>query len=71
MMAGGDPGGVTFTVESALKDLRTMAAEGRSRGLELPLTERAAACFDEANRSGNGPRDAAALTVYWSSRGKR
>jgi 3-hydroxyisobutyrate dehydrogenase len=71
MMAGGDPGGVTFTVESALKDLRTMAAEGRSRGVELPLTERAAACFDEANRSGNGPRDAAALTVYWSSRGKR
>jgi 3-hydroxyisobutyrate dehydrogenase len=71
MMAGGDPGGVTFTVESALKDLRTMAAEGRDRGTELPLTERALACFDEANRNGCGPRDASSLAVYWPSRGQR
>jgi 3-hydroxyisobutyrate dehydrogenase len=71
MMAGGDPGGVTFTVESALKDLRTMAAEGRDRGTELPLTERALACFDEANRNGQGARDASALAVYWPSRGQR
>jgi 3-hydroxyisobutyrate dehydrogenase len=68
MMGGGDPGGATFTVESAVKDLRTMLAEGKDRGLELPLVERTAACFDEANRSGWGDRDGSAIAVYWSSR---
>ena len=32
LMKGADPGGVTFTVDSGAKDLRTMAAEGRKRG---------------------------------------
>jgi len=41
----------------APRTCRTMAAEGRARGLELPLTERAAQCFEEASRSGwGGPR---------------
>jgi 3-hydroxyisobutyrate dehydrogenase len=70
MMNGGDPGGVTFTVDSGAKDLRTMVAEGRSRGLELPLTERALACFEEASRGGWAAGDAAALAVYWSKRTK-
>ena len=30
MMSGGDPGGVTFTVDSGTKDLRTMLAEGKA-----------------------------------------
>ena len=47
-----------------------MAAEGRARGLELPLTERAAQCFEEASRSGWGSRDGSAVTAYWSKRGK-
>jgi 3-hydroxyisobutyrate dehydrogenase len=70
MMNGGDPGGVTFTVDSGAKDLRTMVAEGRARGLELPLTERALACFEEASRGGWAAGDAAALAVYWSKRTK-
>jgi len=69
MMDGGDPGGITFTVDSGVKDLRTMVAEGRARGLELPLTERALACFEEASRSGWAASDAAALAVHWSKRG--
>jgi 3-hydroxyisobutyrate dehydrogenase len=71
MMNGGDPGGVTFTVDSGVKDLRTMVAEGRVRGLELPLTERALACFEEASRGGWAAGDAAAVAVYWSNRTKR
>jgi len=71
MMNGGDPGSVTFTVDSGAKDLRTMVAEGRSRGLELPLTERALACFEEASRDGWAAGDAAALAVYWSKRTKQ
>lgn len=69
MLAGGsDAAGATFTVDSGLKDLRTMAAEGRARGIELPLVERATGCYEEASRSGWGPRDGSAVAVYWSGR---
>jgi 3-hydroxyisobutyrate dehydrogenase len=68
LMKGLDPGDATFTVDSGAKDLRTMAAEGRDRGIELPLVERAAACFEEASRSGWGDRDGSAVAVYWSQR---
>ena len=71
MMSGSDPGGATFTVDSGAKDLRTMLAEAEARGIELPLAERAAACFEEASRSGFGGRDASSVTVYWSKRGQR
>ena len=71
MMNGSEPGGVTFTVDSGVKDLRTMVAEGRARGLELPLTERALACFEEASRSGRAANDAAALAVHWSKRSRQ
>jgi 3-hydroxyisobutyrate dehydrogenase len=70
MMSGGDPGGTTFTVDSGAKDLRAMLAEGQAGGLELPLVERAAACFEEASRSGFGGEDASSVTVYWSKRGQ-
>jgi 3-hydroxyisobutyrate dehydrogenase len=66
----GSGGGATFTIDSGAKDLRTMAAEGRARGLELPLTERTAQCFEEASRSGWGGRDGSAVAAYWSKRGK-
>jgi 3-hydroxyisobutyrate dehydrogenase len=71
LAGGGEGGGATFTVENGLKDLRTMAAEGRARGMVLPLVERAADCFDEANRSGWGQRDGAAVAVFWSRRDKK
>jgi 3-hydroxyisobutyrate dehydrogenase len=71
MMADSDPGATTFTLDSACKDLRTMAAEGKSRGIDLPLTTRALACFEEASRSGVASSDASALAVYWSTRGKQ
>jgi len=70
-LKGAADGGVTFTINSGAKDLRTMAAEGRARGIELPLTERAAQCFEEASRSGWGARDGSAVAAYWSKRGKQ
>src|SRR5499426_3587569 len=66
----GSGSGVTFTIDSGAKDLLTMAAEGRARGLELPLTERTAQCFEEASQNGWGARDASGVTAYWSKRGK-
>ena len=47
-----------------------MAAEGKARGMTLPLVERAADCYEEATRGGWGARDGAAVAVYWSSRKK-
>jgi 3-hydroxyisobutyrate dehydrogenase len=70
LLNGSDPGGVTFTIDSGAKDLRTMAAEGKARGIELPLVERAAACFEEAGRSGWGEHDGAAVVAYWAKRGQ-
>src|SRR5262245_2459952 len=67
----GSGGGATFTIDSGAKDLRTMAAEGRARGVELPLAERTAQCFEEASRSGWGARDGSAVAAYWSKRGKQ
>jgi len=71
MLAGGsDVPGATFTIDSGLKDLRTMVAEGKAQGIDLPLVQRTADCFEEAQRSGWGPRDGAAVAVFWSTKKK-
>jgi 3-hydroxyisobutyrate dehydrogenase len=59
---------VTFDLDSGAKDLRAMLAEGRARGLELPLVERSLACYEEASRSGLGPAEVSSVSVYWSNR---
>lgn len=70
-MLGGDlSAAVTFNLDDARKDLRTMLAEAKSRGVELPLIERTLACFDEASQAGWGQRDVSSQPVYWSQRGK-
>jgi 3-hydroxyisobutyrate dehydrogenase len=68
LAGGGDAAGATFTVDSGLKDLRTMAAEGKARGLQLPLVESAAACYEEASNSGWGARDGSSVAAFWSAR---
>jgi 3-hydroxyisobutyrate dehydrogenase len=68
MLEGRDAGAVTFDIDSCRKDLRTMLAEAKERGVELPLIERTLACFDEASRGGWGGRDASSIPVYWSQR---
>jgi 3-hydroxyisobutyrate dehydrogenase len=67
-LKGADAGAVTFDLDSGLKDLRAMLAEGRSRGLELPLVERTIACYEEASRSGLGPTEVSAVSAYWAKR---
>ena len=71
MLKGGDPGPVGFPIDGGLKDLRTMLAEAKARGLELPLVERTLACFERASRDGWGGRDAASMPVYWTERAAR
>ena len=53
ILKGGNPGPVTFDVDSSVKDLRTMLAEAGSRGIELPLVARTLACFEEVGEQGS------------------
>ncbi len=71
MLKGGDPGPVGFPIDVGLKDLRTMLAEGKARGVELPLVERTLACFERASRDSWGGRDAASMPVYWTQKAAR
>lgn len=67
-LKGVDAGPVTFDVASGAKDLRAMLAEGRARGLDLPLVERSLACYEEAAGNGLAPAEVSAVSVYWSRR---
>ena len=64
-LAGKDPGGATFNVDSIRKDLRTMLEEARALGRELPVAQRTLECFDRAARDGLGAADAAMLPASW------
>ena len=53
---------------SAVKDLRTMLAEGHRRALELPLVEKTLACYEETKAKVSGAADVSAVSVYWANR---
>jgi 3-hydroxyisobutyrate dehydrogenase len=69
-LAGGDFGAVTFNLDDARKDIRTMIAQGKAVGVDLPLIETTLACFDEASAAGYGQGDGSGQAVFWSRRGK-
>jgi 3-hydroxyisobutyrate dehydrogenase len=71
MLKGGDAGPVTFDLDSAVKDLRTMLAEGNARGVELPVTETTLACYEETKRNVSGAAEVSAVSVYWANRAKQ
>jgi 3-hydroxyisobutyrate dehydrogenase len=68
---GKDPGLANFDIDGIRKDLSTMLAEAKVRGVSLPLVERAFAVYDDACKDGWGQRDGAALPAYWPSRQQR
>jgi 3-hydroxyisobutyrate dehydrogenase len=65
-----DSGSATFDCDSIRKDLRTMVAEAKSRGFELPLAERTLAVYDQASAEGWGGKDCTELPAFWSSHHK-
>jgi 3-hydroxyisobutyrate dehydrogenase len=71
MLKGGDAGPVTFDIDSAVKDLRTMVAEGQAHGVELPLTEPTLGCYEETKRNVSGAAEVSSVSVYWANRAKR
>jgi 3-hydroxyisobutyrate dehydrogenase len=70
-LKGADTGPVTFALDNGIKDLRTMLAEGNSRGIELPLVEKTLACMEEASRAGHGPQENSLHAAYWATRAKK
>jgi len=70
-IATGAGGVVSVDVSTIRKDLRTMLAEGASRGRELPVTAQALTCFDRAAASGADAADCTHLPVWWSHTGGR
>jgi 3-hydroxyisobutyrate dehydrogenase len=67
-LKGTDPGPVTFDMDSAIKDMRAMIAEGKSRGVELPLVERSLTCYEEAKRKVSGGEELSLISAYWARR---
>lgn len=67
MLKGEDPP-VTFDLAGCMKDLQSMQAEARARGLSLPLVQMTLACMEESASQGLGGKEAAAHSVYWSKK---
>jgi len=68
MLKGGSPGAVTFDVDSAIKDMQSMLAEAKSRGIELPLVERTLGCYQETRKHRSGSAEISTVSVYWADR---
>ena len=59
---------VMFDLDGCMKDLALMQAEGKARGLTLPLVQMTLACMEESASKGVGTKEAAAHSVYWSKK---
>jgi 3-hydroxyisobutyrate dehydrogenase-like beta-hydroxyacid dehydrogenase len=67
MLQGEDPP-VTFDLAGCVKDLQSMQAEGRARGISLPLVQMTLACMEESLSKGLGAKEAASHSVYWANK---
>jgi 3-hydroxyisobutyrate dehydrogenase len=70
-LAGGYAGPVTFDVDSMRKDLVAMIAEGNALGVDMPLSAKTLACFDDASREGLGAKDCAVIPARWARKARR
>src|SRR5215210_4406458 len=68
MLKGGDYPPATFNIDGGIKDMQAMLEQGRARGIEFPLVERALACYEEARQSRGGGDEISAVSVYWPNR---
>lgn len=64
-IGGKDPGPTTFDIDSIRKDLRTMLAEGKALGTDLPVVAKTLELYDQASRDGWGSKDVADVVRYW------
>jgi 3-hydroxyisobutyrate dehydrogenase len=59
----------TFTLDGGIKDVKAMLAEGKRRGVELPLLQQTLACYEEAKRHITGDDEVSNVSAYWAGRG--
>jgi 3-hydroxyisobutyrate dehydrogenase len=59
---------VTFDLAGCIKDLQSMQAEGKARGITLPLVQMTLACMEESASKGLGAKEAAMHSVYWAKK---
>jgi 3-hydroxyisobutyrate dehydrogenase len=69
-LQGKAPQPVSFDIELARKDLRTMVEEAQRLGYASPVTAQALACYNQAVGHGLGPADTAMLVATWVKEGK-
>ena len=67
-MLQGEDTPVTFDLAGCVKDLQSMQAEARARGLSLPLVQMTLACMEESPSKGLGAKEAAMHSVYWAKK---
>jgi 3-hydroxyisobutyrate dehydrogenase len=70
MLQGQEAGPATFAIKDAIKDLRTMTAQGKRQGVDLPLVDKTLACYQETVKRVSHSADPAVVSVYWANRGK-
>ena len=58
----------TFTLNNGIKDVTAMLAEGKRRGLELPLLAQTLACYNEAKRHISGDDEVSNVSAFWAGR---
>jgi 3-hydroxyisobutyrate dehydrogenase len=68
MLKGGDYPPATFNIDGGIKDMQAMLEQGRARGVEFPLVERALACYQEARQTRGGDDEISSVSVYWPNR---
>ena len=61
----------TFTLDGGIKDVKAMLAEGKRRGLELPLLQQTLGCYEEAKRHISGNDEVSNVSAYWAGRGAK
>jgi 3-hydroxyisobutyrate dehydrogenase len=58
----------TFSLDGGIKDVTAMLAEGKRRGLELPLLQKTLACYQEARQHMAGDDEVSNVSAYWARR---
>jgi len=58
----------TFSLDGGIKDVKQMLAEGKRRGLDLPLLQQTLACYEEAKRNVGGNEEVSNVSAYWAGR---
>jgi 3-hydroxyisobutyrate dehydrogenase len=58
-----------FNLDGGIKDVKAMLAEGKRRGLDLPLLRQTLACYEEARSVMGGDDEVSNVAAYWRNRG--